>query len=85
MTPKLNPELSDAVRKQAGPLEVQDAAGELRYVIVGQDEYRALVDGEFRRWLQVGLDQEASGESAEWNTAEILAEARRRHLDLPKS
>lgn len=85
MTPKLDNKLSAALRTDGGPLKVEDAAGERRYVIVDHDAYQALVKQEFRRWLQVGLDQEARGEEAEWNTDEILAEARRRFQSSPTS
>jgi hypothetical protein len=79
MTPKLDNELSEALRRQGGPLEVQDEHGQSRYVILAKDEYRQLVEHEFRQWLQVALDQEARGEATEWNLDEVLAEAHRRH------
>ena len=70
MTPKLNSELSHVLREQGGgPLEVQDEQGQELYVIVSKQEYRHLIEHEFRQWLQVGLDQEARGEFAPWNTA----------------
>jgi hypothetical protein len=79
MTPKLDFELSEALRRQGGPLEVQDEQGLSRYVILTRDEYRQLVEHEFRQWLQVGLDQEARGEAGDWNVDEVLAEAHRRY------
>jgi hypothetical protein len=79
MTPRLDNELSEALRRQSGPLEVQDSHGQSRYVILTKDEYRQLIEREFHQWLQVGLDQEARGEAVEWNLDEILAEAHRRY------
>jgi hypothetical protein len=78
MTPKLDNELSEALRRQGGPLEVQDEHGQLQYVILSKVEHRQLVEHEFRQWLQVGLDQEARGEALEWNVGELLAVAHRR-------
>jgi hypothetical protein len=80
MTPKLNDELSETLRRQGAPLEVQDAQGQRVYMIVEKQDYRHLVDHEFQQWLQVGLDQADRGDVAPWNTAEILAEARRRYV-----
>ena len=78
MMPRLDNELSETLRRQGGPLEVQDEQGLSHYVILTKDEYRQLVEHEFRQWLQVGLDQEARGEATEWNLDEVLAEAHRR-------
>jgi hypothetical protein len=79
MTPKLDSELSEALRLQGGPLEVQDEHEQTRYVNLAEDEYRESVEHEFRQWLQVALDQEARGEAAEWNVDDVLAEAHRRY------
>jgi hypothetical protein len=57
MTPRLNHELSTALRQQGAPLEVQDEQGTQAYVIVSRDEYARLVEGTFTAWLQAGLDQ----------------------------
>jgi len=83
MLPKLNNEISDALLHGTGPLEVQDERGERSYVIVPLDEYRQLVDHEFRKWLQIGIDQADQGDEAEWNSDDILAEARQRFLAKP--
>ena len=79
MTPKLNSELSAALRQQS-PLEVQDERGELQYVIMRKDEFNRLLEHDFQQWLKIGLDQADRGEVAEWDTDEMLAEARRRFL-----
>jgi len=76
--PKLSAEISNALQSGAGPLEVTDQLGTQSYFIVPKDEYRRLVQHEFRQWLQVGLDQEARGELGDWNVDEVLAEAHRR-------
>ncbi len=78
MTPKLNSELSEALRQQAGPLEVQDALGEKSYVIVSKEQYRKLLEHEFREWIRPALEQDARDEAQEWNVEEVLAEAHRR-------
>jgi hypothetical protein len=78
MTPRLNSEISQVLRQQQGPLEVQDEQGMREYVILAKDTYRHLVEHEFRQWLQVGLDQEAAGQAAEWSLEEVRAEAHRR-------
>jgi hypothetical protein len=67
MAPKLNSDVSEALRSRA-------------YVIVPKEEYRQLVEHEFRQWLQVGADQADRGETIAWNTQEIIAEAHRRYL-----
>jgi hypothetical protein len=80
MTPRLDHDLAEAIRQHGLPLEVQDEAGQQQFVILAKDDYRRLVDHEFRQWLQVGIDQADRGEIADWSTDELLAEARRRQL-----
>lgn len=79
MTPRLNNELSEALRQQQGnPLEVHDEQGQQSYVIVSKQDYQLLLERKFQEWLHVGLDQEARGAFAEWNVDEVLREAHRR-------
>ncbi len=82
MIPKLSDEQAHALGDGCGPLEVVDAAGSRRFVIISKDEYRTLVERGFRQWLQVGLDQEAAGEIEPWDIDEVLTQARR-SLDEP--
>jgi hypothetical protein len=78
MPPRLTHELAVAIRQHGLPLEVRDEAGQQQFVILTKDDYRRLVDHEFRGWLQAGFDQADRGDVADWNTDDILAEARRR-------
>jgi len=78
MIPKLSLELSNVLQGRPGPLEVADDRGTQHYFIVPKDEYRKLVEHEFRQWLQVGLDQESRGEVGDWNLSDVLAEAHQR-------
>lgn len=80
MEPLITSHLREVLQQQDGPLEVHDQLTNRDYILLPKEDYQKLVQHEFRQWLQVGIDQANQGNEADWNTSELLAEARRRFL-----
>jgi hypothetical protein len=80
MPPKLTEEQRQAIRNSPGhAVEVEDEETQRVYVLVARDDFRQLVDDALKRELQIGFDQADSGDVADWDVEEILAEAHRRY------
>lgn len=80
MTPKLSEEQRQAIVDcQGRPVEVEDDRTQRVYVLVARDEFHRLVDEKLRRELQIGFDQADAGDVGDWDIAEMLQEAHRRH------
>lgn len=80
MTLKLTDEQSQAVGANPDqPIEFHDERTRKIYVLVEKDDLRRVIDETLRRELQIGFDQADSGDVADWDVDEILAEAHRRH------
>ena len=82
MSPKFTQEQREAILADPdSPIEIEDEQTRRTYVLVSKDGFRRMVDDALRRELQIGFDQADTGDAADWDIEEILAEAhRRRHV-----
>lgn len=80
MSPKITQEQREAILANPDrPIEIEDEQTKLTYVLVPKDGFRRMVDHALRRELQIGFDQADTGDVADWDIEEILAEAHSRH------
>jgi hypothetical protein len=82
MTPKITDEMRRALEQRPGkPLAVEDEQTQKVYVLVPQEDFPVLVEGELHRQLQIGFDQADQGQSEPWNIEATLTEAHRRRAE----
>lgn len=80
MIAKITQEQREAILANPdAPVEIEDDQTKRIYVLVPKEGFRRMVDDALRRELQIGFDQADSGDVADWNIEEIIAEAHRRH------
>jgi hypothetical protein len=73
MTPKITPEMREALAQQPGrPVEVQDDQTQRTYLLVDADRGRTLTEQWFREQLQVGLDAADRGDVIDFDPSQIV-------------
>jgi hypothetical protein len=79
MTPKITPEMREALAQQpGGPVTVEDEETKKTYLLVDADKGRVVAEQWIREQLQLGLDAAERGMVADFDPEAIKAAGRKR-------
>ncbi|MGD9648806.1 MAG: hypothetical protein AB7U73_24050 [Pirellulales bacterium] len=79
MTPKITPEMREALERHPGqPVEVEDDETKRVYVLFDRDQARELLDHWIVKELAIAEADVAAGRIVEWDSDRLLREAQSR-------